>query len=73
MQTREPADSPCSPALPWHPHGVGPAPVHPTAASAGNRYTCREIGSFAKAQELLRQGHTYQDKDGDGVACESLQ
>jgi len=47
-------------------------PVAPTAAPAGNRYTCREIGSFAKAQQLLRQGHTYLDRNGDGVACESL-
>jgi hypothetical protein len=30
------------------------------------------IGSFAKAQELLRQGHSYLDRNGDGVACESL-
>lgn len=50
-----------------------------TAASgaAGNGYsgqklTCRQIGSHARAQELLRQGHTYLDKDGDGQACESL-
>jgi micrococcal nuclease len=47
-------------------------PVPPAAAPAGNRYTCREIGSFAKAQQLLRQGHTYLDRNGDGVACESL-
>lgn len=46
--------------------GSGPAP-------AGHRYKCREIGSFARAQELLKQGHTYLDRDGDGVACESLQ
>ena len=47
-------------------------PVAPVAAPAGNRYTCREIGNFAKAQQLLRQGHTYLDRNGDGVACESL-
>jgi endonuclease YncB( thermonuclease family) len=39
---------------------------------AGRRYRCREIGSFAAAQELLRQGHTYLDGNGDGEACESL-
>jgi hypothetical protein len=39
---------------------------------AGQRYRCRQIGSFAKAQELLRQGHTYLDGNVDGVACESL-
>ncbi len=42
------------------------------AAMAGQRYRCKQIGSFAKAQELLRQGHTYLDGNGDGVACESL-
>jgi endonuclease YncB( thermonuclease family) len=38
----------------------------------GRRFRCREIGSFASAQELLRQGHMYMDGNGDGVACESL-
>ena len=39
---------------------------------SGSRTTCKQIGSFARAQELLRQGHSYLDRDGDGVACESL-
>ena len=34
--------------------------------------TCKQIGSFAQAQELLRQGHSYLDRNGDGVACEGL-
>ena len=38
----------------------------------GRRYRCKEIGSYAKAQELLRQGHSYLDGNGDGEACESL-
>ena len=38
----------------------------------GRRYRCKEIGSYARAQELLRQGHSYLDGDGDGEACESL-
>jgi len=38
----------------------------------GRRYRCNEIGSYARAQELLRQGHTYLDSNGDGEACESL-
>ena len=38
----------------------------------GRRYRCREIGSHARAQQLLRQGHSYLDGDGDGEACESL-
>jgi len=33
---------------------------------------CRDIGSYTKAQDLLRQGHTYLDANGDGQACESL-
>ena len=43
-----------------------------TAAPTQGRYKCAQIGSWAKAQELLKQGHTYLDRDGDGVACESL-
>ena len=38
----------------------------------GRRYLCKEIGSYAKAQELLRQGHSYLDSNSDGEACESL-
>ena len=38
----------------------------------GRRYRCSEINSYAKAQELLRQGHSYLDGNGDGEACESL-
>jgi endonuclease YncB( thermonuclease family) len=36
------------------------------------RYSCKEIGSYARAQELLRQGHTYLDGNRDGQACKSL-
>jgi endonuclease YncB( thermonuclease family) len=38
----------------------------------GRRYRCKEISSYARAQELLRQGHTYLDSNSDGEACESL-
>jgi endonuclease YncB( thermonuclease family) len=38
----------------------------------GRLVRCSEIGSSARAQELLRQGHTYLDGNGDGEACESL-
>ena len=38
----------------------------------GRRYRCSEISSYAKAQELLRQGHSYLDGDGNGLACEAL-
>ena len=38
----------------------------------GRRYRCSEISSYSKAQELLRQGHSYLDGNGDGEACEAL-
>ena len=38
----------------------------------GRHYRCTEIGSYDRAQELLRQGHSYLDGNGDGEACESL-
>ena len=38
----------------------------------GRKVRCREIGSFARAQELLRPGHTDLGGDGEGEACESL-
>jgi hypothetical protein len=36
----------------------------------GRRYRCKEIGSSDRAQDLLNQGHTYHDGDGD--ACDFL-
>lgn len=44
----------------------------PAGTYTGRKLTCRQIGSFDRAQELLRQGHTYLDRNGDGTACESL-
>ena len=44
----------------------------PCTTPGGRRYRCKEIGSYARVQELLRQGHTYLDSNGDGEACESL-
>ncbi len=38
----------------------------------GRQSRCKEIGSYAQAQHLLAQGHSYLDGDGDGEACESL-
>ena len=49
-----------------------PAAGSPAPARVQHRQTCKSIGSWAKAQELLRQGHTYLDWDGDGEACEGL-
>ena len=43
-----------------------------SAVVIGHRYKCKEIGSYARAQVLLKEGHTYLDKNGDGIACKSL-
>jgi len=40
-----------------------------SSGSGANRYRCKEVESWAKAQELLKQGHSYLDRDGDGEAC----
>ena len=50
------------------------APVSrsPAAQPGGAKTSCKQIGSYARAQELLRQGHSYLDRNGDGVACEGL-
>jgi endonuclease YncB( thermonuclease family) len=48
------------------------APSAPASGYSGQKLACGQIGSYARAQELLRQGHGYLDKNGDGVACESL-
>jgi hypothetical protein len=52
--------------------GSAPPDVIPVGGYSGRKPTCRQIGSFARAQERLRQGHSYPDRHGDGVACESL-
>jgi len=57
---------------PWATTTPLPATGGATTPVGGHRYRCREVGSYALAQELLRQGHTYLDGDGDGEACESL-
>ncbi len=60
---------------PWdyrHNRKVGSSMSPGGGASSSGKYRCKEIGSWSKAQDLLRQGHTYLDRDGDGEACESL-
>ena len=63
---------------PWDWRRGGSSSVKPSGSSStskpasGRRYRCKEIGNWAKAQELLKQGHSYLDGDGDGEACESL-
>jgi endonuclease YncB( thermonuclease family) len=57
---------------PWDYRSGQRKPSSSSSAPAGRRYTCKQIGSYAQAQVLLRQGHRYLDGDGDGEACESL-
>ena len=57
---------------PWDYRSRQRKPSSSSAAPSGRRYTCKQIGSYAQAQVLLRQGHSYLDGDGDGVGCEGL-
>ena len=43
-----------------------------TSSNSKKRYLCKEIASWSYAQHLLKEGHTYLDRDRDGEACESL-
>jgi endonuclease YncB( thermonuclease family) len=57
---------------PWDFRSGQRKPSSRSSAPSGRRYSCKQIGSYAEAQVLLRQGHTYLDGDGDGEACEKL-
>lgn len=60
---------------PWdnrHSRRGGSSASSSSGVSSNGRYLCSEIGSWSKAQDLLKQGHTYLDADKDGEACESL-
>jgi hypothetical protein len=52
--------------------GVRPPAPAPAGGCCERNPTCRQIGSFARAQELLRQRQIDLNKNGDWVACESL-
>ena len=39
------------------------------SSSFKRKYRCKEIASWNKAQQLLKEGHTYLDRDSDGEAC----
>ena len=43
-----------------------------SSSGSARRYRCKDIGSWSRAQKLLKQGHRYLDRDSDGEACESL-
>jgi hypothetical protein len=59
-----------TPAWPGH-RSASPSACGSPAWSV-NSQKCKEIGSYARAQELLRAGHSYLDRSGDGIACKSL-
>ena len=40
--------------------------------SERNKQRCSDIGDWSKAQKFLQAGHSYLDRDKDGVACEAL-
>jgi len=42
-----------------------------SGTKTSGRYRCGEIGSWSKAQDLLKQGHAYLDRDSDGESCEN--
>lgn len=45
-------------------HASRPSSGGGSGSGDGQRYTCKQIGSFARAQELLRQGHSDLDRNG---------
>ena len=40
--------------------------------SEREKQRCSDIGDWSKAQKFLQAGHSYLDRDDDGVACEAL-
>ena len=40
--------------------------------SEREKQRCADIGDWSKAQKFLQAGHSYLDRDNDGVACEAL-
>ena len=58
---------------PWeYRKGSSSAVIPDGTTPGGRRYRCSEISSYDRAQELLRQGHSYLDGNHDGEACEML-
>jgi hypothetical protein len=67
--TRQPAQRPVTLTIINDPR---PAVGLPAASASRRHWRCREVGSWEYAQQLLREGHTYLNGDGDGEACEAL-
>ncbi len=62
---------PVTPGSGGRPSPVPAATVLPDGTTpGGHRFRCRELGSHVRAQQLLRQGHTDLDGNGDGEACD---
>jgi endonuclease YncB( thermonuclease family) len=59
-------------AVPAAASSSAPASRAQAALPNSAKTTCKQIGSFARAQDLLRQGYSSLDSNRDGVACESL-
>lgn len=58
---------------PWDFRSSHHAAVIPDGTTPrGRRYRCKEIGTYARAQELLHQSHPDLDSKGDGDACVTL-
>ena len=53
-------------AVPASGPSSAPAFSPQAAQPSGAKTSCKQIGSFARAQGLLRQGHSYLDRNGDG-------
>lgn len=60
------------PSAPNAPTIEQPASDRIPSSSPTVRYTCDQLSDRQTAQQLLKEGHTYLDRDGDGVACDSL-
>jgi hypothetical protein len=58
------------PPAPSEPTVEQPMPDRIPSDSLSVRYTCDQIRDRQTAQQLLAEGHTYLDRDKDGVACE---
>ena len=58
---------------PSNPMAITGRTVSPVGSAEPRRpWRCRDVGSWERAQQLLREGHAYLDRDGDGEACEVL-
>ena len=57
---------------PWDYRAKQRKPSRSSSVPSGQKFTCSQIGSYERAQLLVRQGHSYLDRDDDGIACDGL-